>query len=71
MNIDLHQTDYDKSTIMHIAASQEHFNVVKWLVKNKCGVNIKDRWQQTPLDLTKNEKIKEYLLNNGAKRGGN
>ena len=55
-NFDLLTTDYDKRTALHLAASEGHKRIVKYLIDycKKYGMieNIycKDRWDRTPLD---------------------
>ena len=43
--------DYDKRTALHLAASEGHFETVRFLV-DECGaeVNPIDRWGGSPLD---------------------
>ena len=48
--IDFNVTDYDKRTALHLAASEGHLDVVKYLVNEKnVNIKIKDRWGNTPL----------------------
>ena len=51
-------TDYDNSSLLHIACEREHSSVIKFLVKSKINLNAFDRWNQTPLDLVKKPNIK-------------
>jgi len=64
--ININCCDYDKRTPLHLAASEGHYNVVKYLIDNNATIN-KDRWGNTPLDEINNkegenfEKIKQLL----------
>jgi len=57
--------DYDDRTMLHVAASEGHTEVVKFLV-NVCKVNsaVKDRWGHTALDNAKqfhHKAVAEFL----------
>ncbi|CAN0913772.1 Integrin-linked protein kinase 1 [Linum grandiflorum] len=41
--------DYDQRTAMHLAASEGHAPIVELLILYKANLNLKDRWQRTPL----------------------
>ncbi|CAN1228260.1 Integrin-linked protein kinase 1 [Linum perenne] len=41
--------DYDQRTAMHLAASEGHAPIVELLLFYKANLNLKDRWQRTPL----------------------
>ncbi|KAG2468152.1 GLSK Glutaminase, partial [Polypterus senegalus] len=49
--MDMEQKDYDSRTALHVAASEGHMEVVRFLVDG-CKVNpfTKDRWGNSPLD---------------------
>ena len=49
---DFIQGDYDQRTPLHLAASNGHLNVIKYLHENilNLDVNPVDRWQGTPYD---------------------
>ena len=42
--------DYDRRTALHVAASEGHLDVVKYLVRLGANVNRSDRWGGSPLD---------------------
>jgi len=42
--------DYDKRTGLHVAASEGHYDVVKFLLENGASPVVYDRWDNTPLD---------------------
>lgn len=41
--------DYDNRTALHLASSEGHAPIVELLLHYKADVNLKDRWQRTPL----------------------
>ncbi|KAH6800845.1 hypothetical protein C2S52_001309 [Perilla frutescens var. hirtella] len=41
--------DYDKRTALHLAASEGHASIVELLLAYNADVNLRDRWQRTPL----------------------
>ncbi|KAH9739187.1 hypothetical protein KPL71_019047 [Citrus sinensis] len=41
--------DYDRRTALHLAASEGHAPIVELLLQYKANLNLKDRWQRTPL----------------------
>ncbi|KAK6471060.1 glutaminase kidney isoform [Huso huso] len=49
--MDMEQKDYDSRTALHVASSEGHVEVVRFLVE-ECKVNpfMKDRWDNSPLD---------------------
>ena len=64
-DVDLSHGDYDGRAPLHLAASENRLNIVKFLVE-KCQVAIspKDRWGGTPLDDAIREGhdvVREYL----------
>ena len=58
---DLSKGDYDLRTPLHLAASNGHLNVVKYLVENIPGIEVNpvDRWNGTPYDDALREKQDE------------
>ncbi|MBT6120727.1 ankyrin repeat domain-containing protein [bacterium] len=48
--VDLNESDYDGRTCIHLAASEGHVHVVKYLMGKKVNLVPKDRWGGTPLD---------------------
>ncbi|KAL3813293.1 hypothetical protein ACJIZ3_014561 [Penstemon smallii] len=41
--------DYDNRTALHLAASEGHASIVELLLAYNADVNLRDRWQKTPL----------------------
>ena len=68
--VDINLTDYDGRTVLHLAACNNHFEMVKYLVvEKKMNVNCFDRFRMTPLRdaLTyRNFEICQILRDNGA-----
>lgn len=57
---DLEICDYDMRTVAHLAASENHFELLFYLIEfSKFNFNLKDRWDHTPLEEIKNIKIKK------------
>jgi glutaminase len=48
--IDVNGADYDGRTPLHLAASEGHFHIVKYLVNHGADFRHKDRWGNTALD---------------------
>jgi ankyrin repeat protein len=64
--------DYDRRTAMHVAASEGHLEVCKFLVKRGARINRSDRWGGSPLDDAQRHRHKEvaqYLRALGATTG--
>jgi serine/threonine protein kinase len=67
--LDINKGDYDHRTALHLAASEGHIDVVKFLCQHGANVNVQDRWGGRPLDdaLSKgNEGVAKVLLEYGA-----
>jgi len=56
-------------TPLHLAVSNDHKNVVKYLVEKKAKINILNKRKETPLDLSTTESTDKFLEKHGAKRG--
>ncbi|XP_063722185.1 glutaminase liver isoform, mitochondrial-like isoform X3 [Symsagittifera roscoffensis] len=70
--VDLNQKDYDSRTALHIAASEGHLEVVRFLVE-RCSVERHpiDRWGNTPLTEAErfgHGEVVTYLKKNGFSR---
>lgn len=64
--------DYDRRTALHVAASEGHLKVCKYLVERGAKVNRSDRWGGSPLDDAHRHRQKEviiYLRDLGASSG--
>jgi ankyrin repeat protein len=64
--------DYDRRTAMHVAASEGHLEVCKFLVERGARINRSDRWGGSPLDDASRHRQKEviqYLRSLGATTG--
>lgn len=67
---DINAGDYDARTPLHLSASENQINVIKYLVNLKVNINPIDRWGNSPLyDAIENNhnEVVEILLKNGAK----
>ena len=63
---DINAGDYDSRTPLHLAASKNHINIVKFLVDHGADVNCKDRWGATPLADATDAGLIQYLTQRGA-----
>ena len=64
--------DYDRRTALHVAASEGHLDVVKYLVTKGANVNRSDRWGGSSLDDAHRHRhtdVARYLRSKGAKTG--
>ena len=52
--------DYDKRTPLHLASSEGHYEVVKYLLENNAKI-IKDRWGNSAIDEIKNKDGENYI----------
>lgn len=62
-DIDFNKGDYDGRTPLHLACSNGHLDIVKYLIEVCKIENIepKDRWDNTPLDDAKRGNFKEII----------
>ena len=51
----MHVQDYDKRTALHLAAAEGQLDAVKYLVAHGHPLNVRDRWNATPLDEARRE----------------
>jgi glutaminase len=58
--IDFNKGDYDKRTAIHLAASEGHIDIVKYLLGKGVDKDVKDRWGNTPLSEAKNKDGENY-----------
>jgi len=67
---DVDTSDYDGRTALHLSASENRFDAVKFLLEEcNAKVNVEDRWGGTPLsDAIKNNhtELADYLRGRGA-----
>jgi len=64
--------DYDRRTPLHIAASEGHLHLVKFLIECGARINRSDRWGGSPLDDAYRHKhfdVVEYLRSIGGNFG--
>jgi hypothetical protein len=65
--------DYDRRTALHVAASEGHLDICKFLVEEKgCRINRSDRWGGSPLDDAhrhRQENVVKFLRQHGATTG--
>lgn len=60
--VDFNQGDYDSRTPLHLAAANDHIDLVRFLVEQGgCDVNPKDRWGSTPLNEAHEADIVDFL----------
>jgi len=69
MGCDINGADYDARTALHLAASSGHLDMVKYLVANGADVDLKDRFNNTPLDDAKREKFRDIVAFLEKRRG--
>lgn len=59
--VNLNMSDYDGRTALHLAASSNKIKVVKYLMSKKVQTDLKDRWDNTPLDDAIRENHQEII----------
>jgi len=68
--LDVNTGDYDGRTALHLSASEDQMNTVKYLIEESgARVNVEDRWGGTPLsDAIKHDhhELADYLREHGA-----
>ena len=57
--VDINGSDYDKRTGLHLAASEGHIDVVRFLLENGAEIK-KDRWKHTAIDEIKDKTGENY-----------
>ena len=68
----VHFRDYDRRTALHVAASEGHIEICKFLIERGARVNRSDRWGGSPLDDASRHRHKElvtFLRSLGATTG--
>jgi ankyrin repeat protein len=64
--------DYDRRTGLHVASSEGHLEVVKYLLTKGARINRTDRWGGSPLDDAhrhRNTDVAKFLRSKGGKSG--
>eukprot|EP00804_Cyclotella_cryptica_P007691 CCRYP_001327-RA/>CCRYP_001327-RA protein AED:0.06 eAED:0.06 QI:473/1/1/1/0.6/0.33/6/1300/759 len=64
--------DYDRRTGLHVASSEGHLDVVKYLISKGARVNRTDRWGGSPLDDAhrhRHTEVAKYLRAKGGRSG--
>ncbi len=64
--------DYDRRTALHVASSEGHLPVVKYLIAKGAKINRTDRWGGSPLDDShrhRHAEVARYLRAHGARTG--
>jgi ankyrin repeat protein len=68
-NVNINESDYDRRTPLHLAASNGRADIVEFLISQGAVVNAEDRWGGTPLQDSLREKhdhVAKILRANGA-----
>lgn len=55
--------DEDGNSFLHIAAGNEHNDMIQYLLENNANPCVKNKNQQTPYSCTKNKDIRETFRN--------
>ena len=69
---DVNFRDYDRRTALHVASSEGHLSIVKYLIAKGGRVNRTDRWGGSPLDDAhrhRHTEVAKYLRSKGGKSG--
>ena len=64
--------DYDRRTALHVASSEGHLDVIKFLLARGAKINRSDRWGGSPLDDAHRHRhvvVARYLRSRGARTG--
>ena len=59
--LEINSADYDGRTALHLAASEGHLEAVKYLLIHGHLINMRDRWNATPLDEAMRENRTEVV----------
>lgn len=57
--IDIDTCDYDGRSALHVAASNKNIEIVRYLLINGANKNLRDRWNNKPIDDADREKCEE------------
>jgi 60kDa lysophospholipase len=49
VGVDTNVKDYDRRTPLHVACSEGHLHIAKYLIQHGASVHLADRWGHTPL----------------------
>ena len=58
---------YNGQTLLHLASQKGDLSLVKFLLKNQADINKKDIMKRTPVDYSKNYKMRNFLIEEGGK----
>merc|ERR1712137_713267 len=59
--LDINCIDYDRRTVLHVAAENNRKNIVYYLLDQNANITLRDRWGHTAFDCTKSRKLRECL----------
>ena len=66
--VDIHQTNSDGATPLHMAASNGQAAAVMFLLDNGADVNLANNDGQKPIDVAKTQQIKDILIAHTIKK---
>jgi ankyrin repeat protein len=66
LGIDVNVQDYQGNTPVHFASSLGHKKILKYLIRSKANVNVKNKFNEIPLHMAINLKTVKLLLDNGS-----